>query len=325
MRIRTNRLGAAALAAVCSAAGLADGGCTATTEPGIESAAEPAPSVTPAPITPAPIPAGPTDRFKVQYQEGLTFRIDTLNASVQLYAQNRKGRPQVRRDISINGSVQDPQGRRLFRIAGVELESMTDGLGRSLLDGAEVSEHPPAYNDPWENIRMNRHPGNASSQSYNIQVGGLDALPAKLGAVRGHVDVELVTDMMSVDLVAEQSDTFVEPVEGVAYRVPLFQTEGSTLRFLIEYKLARGAGADGRAPVFLGLEARDQRGQPVHLNVRPLETVLGNAVHGSLQGEVGMSRGGMGPVKMLFATDMKPLRFDFEFGDIALTESDGAR
>jgi len=328
--MRINNVRATVVLVVCGLGVAGSVGCAASRQEAgpatVESAAaapvEPAPTVMP--LVSAPVRPSSADRFKVQTQEGLTFRLDSLSASVQVYTHNRKGRPQVRRDISINGSVQDPLGRRLFRIAGVELESMTDGEGRSLLDGAEVSENPAGYNDGWESIRVNRSPGSATSQSYNIQVGDLDSLPARLGTISGHVDVELVTDLVTIDLVLEESDGFVTLEQGVSYRVSMFRQEGSTLRYVIEYRLARAA-ADAQTPRFMGLDARDPRGQPISLNTRPLETVLGDSVQGIIQGEVGLSRGGLGPVRMLLATAVSPVRFDFEFGDIALTEGAARR
>lgn len=296
------------------------GGCAATLTPDSETPTAPA-AVDPAP--PPSAPAHPNAATKPVTLEGLTFQMESLSASVQLYTHNRKGRPQTRRDISINGNVQDKLGRRLYRIADVDLESLTDGAGHSLLDGAEVNENASGYNDPWESIRMNRSPGSGTSHSFNIQVSGLDTLPARLGVLRGHVDVELVTDLMSIDIVPEESGKFVEAAPGISYRVSIFQFESTTLRYLIEYRLARPADAPARTPVFMGLDVRDPRGQAVYTNVRPLETVLGDTVEGVIQGELGLGRASLGPVRLQFVTGVKPLRFDFELADVALAE--GAR
>lgn len=263
---------------------------------------------------------GSRGTFGPQTRDGLTFRLESLSASAQVYAGSRKGKPQVRRDISMSGTVQDPRGRLLFRISEVELDAMTDADGRDLLARAEIHENPPGYNDPWESVRVNRGPGSPTAQSFSVQAGDVESLPARLGTVRGHVGVELVTDMKSIELVAEESDTFTEAAPGVSYRVTRFKSEPDRLRFLIEYRIERSGDPQVEAPVFMGLEARDASGNPVHLGIRPLETVLGTTVAGTLQGEVGIARPGLSGMSLLVATALKPVRFDFALNDVPLTE-----
>lgn len=298
------------------------GGCVAPETHDIEPAASP-PSVigtTPEPPPPAPRPKS-AGQFPPLNQEGLVFRFESISASVQLYASNRKGRPQVRRDLTLSGTVKDPLGRRLFRIADVELESVTDGQGADVLAGAEIEENPQDSYDGWENVRYNRGPGSPTAQPFSFRAGDLDSLPSRLGSVRGHVDVDLVSDMKSIEIVAEESDTFVRPLPGVAYRVTRWSSERDRLRFQIEYTLERTGEPGADAPVFLWLDLRDDSGNPVHLGVRPLETVLGSTIQGTLQTEVGIGRLAPGPVRLLFATAMTPVRFDFDLRDIPLTES----
>jgi len=317
----TSRFGSVrVLAATCGLAGISMGGCAGSNT----TSAEPDATFTSTSIAPPSSPPSkpkPDGGFRTITQEGLTFRLESLSASVQLYAGNKKGKPQVRRSISMSGNVQDPLGRRLFRVSDVELEALTDGHGHDLTTGADVQEHPPGNYEGWENIRMNRSPGSATAQSFSVQVNELDTLPARLGVLRGHVDVELVTELKTVELVAEESDDFVEPLPGVAYRVSLFNQDSSTVRFFIEYRLDRSGELGTDAPAFLGLDVRDASGNPVGLHVRPLETVLGKRIEGTLQGEFGVGRPGkLGAVRLLVATGVKPVRFDFEFDDIALTE-----
>jgi len=264
-------------------------------------------------VRPTTSTAEPTALLIPQEKQGLIFRLNNINASSSISA--NPSCPcgyAVNRSMSINGNVTDSSGNRSFRIKNLHVDAVEDARGNDMRTPGMFH----AYPNPANMQQFTRPRGHQQSMSFSMSFNQLRSMPETIGSLAGHVDVDLVTKIKTIDIDPEKFADAVEVAPGMTFRLTQYGFQGTNLRMAFEYRIERND--KGSEPIFYGFEILDTEGNQILDVQNTSQTVTVDSIIGTSSYNTGIGAREIASIRLRVATEVDSVRFVFDERDVPL-------